>query len=363
MVSASVPQLRHAQVLRLVAAMMVLFGHVQHEVVELKLDPNGAFQIFEPLPWKAGVDLFFVMSGFLMVFISWNRFGEPGYPAEFLKRRLIRIVPTYWLFTSLMLLSTSLFTSRVKHNTIDPLHVLASYLFLPWPRPAGGLLPVLGLGWTLNYEMLFYGAFALALLLPRRMGLAALALAFVATVAAHPWIPGGWGAVWYWSSPLILEFLFGVGLALLYQRGVRLPLFAAVALVAVGFALLVAVKAWDFLATPWRVIWGGVPALFIGAGFMLTPESPRPSRLLGTLAYGGGVSYALYLSHPFVINLSALIWQKVVRGHPWLFISIAMTAALLGAGLVYEWIEKPVLAALHRRFPSRVAPSALEKKS
>src|SRR6185437_16127795 len=97
--------------------------------------------------------------------------GLPGSPRAFLVRRLIRVVPPYWLFTSAMLLATALFSTRIAHPALDGWHVLASYLFVPWKNPYGRFYPVLILGWTLNFEMFFYALFALGLHWPKRRGL------------------------------------------------------------------------------------------------------------------------------------------------------------------------------------------------
>ncbi len=82
---------------------------------------------------------------------------------------LIRLWPTYALFTVLMLIAMAVIPGMLNHPTIDPAHTVASFAFIPWPEPGDGLFfPVLGQGWTLNYEMFFYACFAATMLAPSR---------------------------------------------------------------------------------------------------------------------------------------------------------------------------------------------------
>src|SRR5690606_35064881 len=105
-------------------------------------------------PGDFGVDLFFVISGFIMVHVSRNQFARPGAPLDFVRRRLVRIVPLYWTMTTLMVAVVLLLPQSVDTATADPRQWIASYLFIPFERASDGMMrPVLGLGWSLNYEM------------------------------------------------------------------------------------------------------------------------------------------------------------------------------------------------------------------
>ena len=88
------------QILRLVAAAMVLFGHLNHEVLKKPALASG-FVPFQPIWWHCGVDIFFVVSGFIMALITRDSFGQPGAGGQFLRARVMRLVPMYWLFTTL----------------------------------------------------------------------------------------------------------------------------------------------------------------------------------------------------------------------------------------------------------------------
>jgi exopolysaccharide production protein ExoZ len=111
--------------------------------------------------WRqAGVDLFFVVSRFIMVYASKDAFGKPSEAIDFLQRRIIRIVPLYRIATGAFMLLIS--------HAIDK-YVLLSMFFVPFDP-----FPIVRPGWTMNYEMAFYLLFAGLLWLPRARASAAL---------------------------------------------------------------------------------------------------------------------------------------------------------------------------------------------
>ena len=304
-------RLDNVQALRAVAALMVLVGHVQHEA----LDRFAGYELFDPVEWGTGVDVFFVISGFIMYYIAGDQFGRAGASWAFLKRRLIRVVPVYWLFTAAMLGAIIFLHERVTHNEVSVPQVVASFLFLPWPRPDGSVHPILSLGWTLNYEMMFYGAFSLALLAPKRIGLGLLCAAFAAAAVLHPIIPRGAWMFRFLSNPIILEFLLGIGLAHVFLSGVRMPTGAGLGLAVVAVGAMIAVKQFGWLDANWRPVWAGLPALTLCSAVVLARlPSWNPMTTLGD------ASYSLYLSHPFAINAVAIAWGVLggtIRGRLW----------------------------------------------
>ena len=119
-------------------------------------------------PWLAGVDIFFVISGFIMVYASSRWFGSARAPRVFLAHRIARIVPLYWA-TMMVYLAVLLLTPWLLNSEyLAPHFVIASFLFIPAARPDGLVQPLYSLGWTLNYEMFFYALFAIAIAFPRR---------------------------------------------------------------------------------------------------------------------------------------------------------------------------------------------------
>ena len=206
------------QILRALAALMVVWHHARHEADLLA--GRGAGATLDPgtfLPWWGGVDLFFVISGLVIVLAGDRLFGQPDGRRRFLAHRVARVVPLYWLvslaYLALALLRPDLLgeAAALVH---DPGALLAGFLFWPAARPDGTIQPLYGLGWTLNYEAFFYGLFAVGLGFGRRGAVAWLVLALLLLVAAGALLPGLPLPVRYWANPIVLEFAAGAGLAL-----------------------------------------------------------------------------------------------------------------------------------------------------
>jgi peptidoglycan/LPS O-acetylase OafA/YrhL len=331
------PLLTNIQLLRFLAAAAVLAGHAG----DLFLPDASRFRV---IPWSAGVDIFFVISGFVMTYLTQGRFGEQGAPRAFLIRRFIRIVPPYWMFTTLMVATVLFFGEHVRNTRPDPAVIATSYLFVPWPRADGQLNPLLSQGWTLNYEAFFYLAFAAALFFKR--GLWWLTGAFLLLAAVHPAIPDGWVILKFWANPIILEFLGGIGLGLLFLRGQRLPLWGSFILAVAALALHVASSFME-AGLLRRMVRIGIPAMLICASLALAPEPRSPGRLRRALVASGDSSYTLYLSHTFTLNAALLGWRAAGGAAPIFAMTLAMIASIAAAALAYRWIERPMTDALH----------------
>jgi peptidoglycan/LPS O-acetylase OafA/YrhL len=352
------------QILRLVAAAMVLFGHLNHEVLKKPALAAG-FVPFQPIWWHCGVDIFFVVSGFIMALITRDSFGKPGEGYRFLRARVIRLVPMYWLFTTLTLLAMVLVPAEMRHHTTNWKQVLGSYMFVPLTLNADGApRPVMILGWTLNYEMLFYVIFAMAMRLDRRRGLIAVSAALIALASAGliANLPMPFKV---WCNPIVLEFLLGMGLQGLWRRYGPLPAWAGLALVAQGYLAMAAFMAAGIANhfELYRLIWGGVPAAMIATGVLLLREGATPGRLKRLFMQGGDASYALYLSHPFVLSAVALVCARMGLIDAPLYILIAFVACVGFSGLFYRKCERPLqqlirawLSPQRRGLPSHAAP-------
>lgn len=337
------------QILRGLAALAVATQHALSDAGTLQARLGRPFPELESLPWNAGVDVFFVISGLIMVHASRGLAGRPRAGVEFLKRRLARIVPLYWAATSLYLAIALLAPTLLNREYLAPGYILASYLFVPVARPDGLVQPVYPLGWTLNFEMLFYAVFACAVGLPLR-GAAALVLAILAGLTAA----GHWLAPWpqpvaFWTDPIVLEFAAGVVLGMLRTEGVRLSARARGALAVLGllaFGLVAAGS--DLLSVVPRTIAFGAPAAFLVAAAALGPAGEERGGALERFgAVLGNASYALYLLHPFAIRVAReTFWRTglaTVSG-PLLFVLVALAVSIVSAVLVFRFVERPLTA-------------------
>mgnify|MGYP001807812520 CR=1 FL=1 len=341
------------QFLRLVAAVMVLVSHLQHQVKDRKFLLSADYVPFEPVFWAGGVDIFFVISGFIMYHLSRDEFGRPGASALFVQRRLVRIVPPYWLCTIAMLVALVVFRDHIKHSDPSLLQIVGSFTFIPFADPYGTYYPILILGWTLNFEMLFYVVFAIGLLMPRRAGVAFIILVISVIGLAPYFVRIKQAPFGFWCNPIVFEFLFGMALAHIRSQGVRVHALTGWGIALFGFALMVIAKMSGLVhfIGPWRPIWMGVPALVVCAGLALIrePEAGHTGRVWRWLILGGNASFALYLTHPFAINAVSIVFSKSGIRSPEMFVAVALAVSMVVALVTHILIEQPIHDALRRR--------------
>lgn len=315
-------QLDTVQALRAVAAMCVIGMH-------LPAIERGAF----------GVDLFFVISGFIVCHVA---AADPG---QFMLKRIIRVVPLYWLCT-LALFGLALAAPQLMGATRgDTTELLKSLLFVPFAKSNGEIHPLLYLGWTLNFEMLFYALFALSLwLAPRRahavaVGMLLLLFAIGRTVELHS------APLQFWTAPIVIEFVFGIAAYRIWRSGAlaAVPVAAALAL-ALGAWLLMAGLDADDTMRPW--LWG-LPATVL---FLATLSLEHRWRVPALWLLIGNASYSLYLTHAYVIQA---LQKKVMPLDTFAPTTVALMvlAVLLCCALAvacFRLIERPSNLGLRR---------------
>ncbi len=170
-------------------------------------------------PLAAGVDLFFVVSGFIMWSVT---AGKLVRPAEFLSHRIIKIVPLYWLFTIIFVVGASVSPGSFDEASPTVSELAKSLLFIPYSARNGADGPALAVGWTLNIEMYFYLIFAYGLVLKERHRLTYLTVA-LGTSASARFLSSEVASLNVVASPLLLEFLAGIFIAVWYLSGKALP--------------------------------------------------------------------------------------------------------------------------------------------
>ncbi len=356
-------KLPNIQILRACAAMMIVVYHCGIETAHLAAGSGGA-RLFDENPWGAGVPIFFAISGFIMVVTSARAFGSLHAATDFMRRRLIRIVPLYWLVTTGALGLVLVAPSLSKAPPGDYFYIVSSYLFWPYMRLTGDIRPLATPGWTLNLEMLFYVVFAASLLFRRWVGLTLLFASLSLLVAARVGglLPGV--ALNFWGDPIILGFLLGAAVGIAYVNGYRLSGLSAVILMAIGFAVIFLswVPAGAEDAFGLRLA-EAAPATLILIALALGSQIDDSRRYWWPVLVIGDASYSLYLVQEFLLRLMSIGWHKVL--HPivplWLFIPVGIAAAVVVALTMYWCFEKPVtkwLNGLSKR-QARPAPERL----
>jgi exopolysaccharide production protein ExoZ len=316
-----------------------------------------------------GVDVFFVLSGFIMFVSTAGRHETPG---AFLLRRAIRVVPLYWLVTLVLTLIALAGLKPIGIVELRPDYVVQSLLFLPFSR-GGYVEPLNSVGWTLNYEMFFYASFAVLLLMAglraRMMGLATAFGALVLLGLAP--VPGLYWA--YYTKPIVLEFVAGAALGYGYLRlGPLAPGFpvrraAGAALVIAGALVLGGQVVAGALGADLEMtgflrplVWGSAAVLAVGALLLLE----RGGIVLRSrwLFSQGNASYAFYLIHNLMLHISAKAAALLVAPSP-LRVALVFVLACSASVLLGEWlfrcVERPVGAALRRMCDRSPRPAPL----
>lgn len=351
----------NVQFLRMAAAMLVVFYHTSAHVSSTGAEQGLFFAISEAVGF-AGVDVFFVISGFIMAYTSLNAAG-PREAWSFLRRRIARIYSGYWPFFLLALL---LF-AWVNPDLLRDLHWFKNIIL--WP-----VYPMLiAVAWTLIFEMFFYLLFTVIISTPQRRRVAVL-LSLLALIAAwsvysefvrHAYSPGQLeymgAAEYYMFSPYLMEFLGGALLAGWLARPVSVvSIGRAWAYLGLGVILFLA-GGWinnHFFAGGieqgytvfYRVLVFGLPSLLIMTGLVRLDQAGVRAPLKFSLLTGGA-SYAIYLSHTLIlVGLQKLGFNEFagsIGGWKMQLIYISLTLAILAYSVLhYRIIERP----LHRLF-------------
>jgi len=193
--------LYNLHLLRVIAALGVVYFHTT-SVAGLKLDWDVG---------SRGVDVFFVISGFIIAYIGTSK------PEQFFLRRLIRVVPFYWAATAFVFAMVSIAPKLFHTTTASVPHLIASLLFIPHMGADGEMQPTLILGWSLNFEMFFYVLFALALGISRRWSpLICVGWIVAFVIAIHTFATHS-DAMNFYARPIVLEFCYGIGVFYLFH--------------------------------------------------------------------------------------------------------------------------------------------------
>lgn len=295
---------------------------------------------------NVGVDMFFVVSGFIMWVVG-SRAGET--PGLFLLRRVIRIVPLFWvaILGWALLIKIGLF----GWITLNAENLLQSLLFIPHYHldHPGRIWPIMIPGWTLTYEAFFYVFFTAILFVPLRLRLVALVLSMGGLVTLGFVLKPEAALPYTYTSPLLLEFLGGCLVGALWQAAPG-GMARNAGLLVLSIALFVwlgpQVSSADYAP---RALAFGLPAvLFVSAIVGLEPHLPR-MRWLEKI---GDASYSIYLFHLFLIDPLLMIWVRLPDlQSPLTAILFVLIGATLATGLgllMARFVEYPLLGFLKR---------------
>ena len=286
--------------------------------------------------------------------------ARPARSRRFLVKRFARVAPLYWLVTTALILGSLIAPSLLNVPIGGARHILASYLFIPDWRPDMSVVrPVMALGWTLNYEMLFYLVFGCAMAAPLRIAVPAMTALFVAAALSKSLFAIEQTQLAFWMDPLILEFLFGAYLGLAHRAGCRLSAPVAIALGLAGLILVTtALPEAAGLTISANFLRYGAPAAMLVGAAALGPQLPAIAPVRFAVALGDA-SYALYLSHPFVIRPLREVWRRIGGEHlPLLaFTATCVLVAIAVAFALHRYLENPIARWLGAALRPLVGPA------
>jgi exopolysaccharide production protein ExoZ len=326
------------QYLRGVAALLVVFHHI--------FSPQGLGYIFLPWLGSFGVDIFFVISGFVM----WHTTaGATISVFGFWRRRITRIVPLYWIFLTAVVFGAMSFPDLFHTTVVGSENTAKSFLFIPHPHVVQNMIaPILIPGWSLNYEMFFYFLFGLTLLASSRAFRVVLLglLIFGLVLSGLVFEPEG-AVIATYTSPALLKFFDGIILGVLYRSsfGSRpRPTIGVLLIVAGVVASLYHARTLSFI--------GFAPTMIVAGSLAFESELRRaPNSILHSI---GDASYSIYLSHLFFIRALELGWLHFAvfglsKAADAVYVIVALLFAVSGGVLVSRFVERPVLSLLQMR--------------
>ena len=325
--------------------MLVLPQYVGHDWATKSLFAFG----------NAGVDFFFVLSGFIIFYVHQRDIGRPNRLGHYLWRRVTRIYPMYWVATAAIV---ALAVLKRDWAALAVGHFVTSILLIPSDQN-----PILDVGWTLTHEVLFYAVFAAAIL-SRRLGVL-LGLIWLGLTVAGLFETSGISFLRFAADPYHFEFAFGILAALATRRykpsGAWTAAIAGIVLFAC-IAVLVDMHALSGAEPVSRILFGFASAMILYG--VSVSENLRQIRFPNWAVFLGAASYSIYLMHTIVVGFAARALFKIQMFHdlPNVAFFIAATAGIAAGCAAYQFIEKP-LQKIVRHQPVRLggAPVAVPR--
>ena len=340
----------HIQILRFFAAVAVVAFHaLGHPPVGFEV-PESPISLALSYGGR-GVDLFFVISGFI-IFYATDRAKLT--PAQFLRRRVERIVPLYFfVIFAVTVLAITLPATFGTPDWYTPRHILKSLAFIAF---TDGDVPVVYVGWSLEYEMYFYLAVALLMALTRDVWRnIVMIFSALAIIGRIPGVESALGNYAFFADPMILEFVLGVIAGCAFVNGrISWPMLVAAA------CAIAAVLVTDPMS---RAIVSGIPfACLVAAAAFISRKRIDPSWPELALARLGDASYSIYLAQVETVSLAGTAVAGLIPAIPPLLLVAVTSGLVVTLGLLLNILVERPLLKLSRRLgrprPPRVHPKA-----
>lgn len=310
----------------------------------------------------SAVDLFFIISGFVMVAVSQGQFRHQYAIQNFIYHRLTRIFPAYWFYFFILLVIYLIKPNLINASQAHQVNLLESFFLLPQDK-----LPLIAVGWTLTYELYFYMVFACFLALPEkyfRYAIAVWASIILIVTFSTPNFSSPTLQVIF--NPLTLEFIAGCVIGRLLYAGIHkygsfFLVFGSTLLI-INYLLYRQFISHTVPDGLLRVCLYGIPqACIVYAAVALEIRRNYFSKLLVLL---GDSSYSTYLTHVMVLSVLGRLWNIIFIPNKFIMIMafITMVVSCLVFGYIsYRLLEKPLIAFFRHKSPSTLRNKELKK--
>lgn len=339
------------QAFRGLAALLVLLCHA-NDIFNRELNQDFLFNIFG-FGW-AGVDFFFVLSGFIIFYIHKSDIGHPNRYKSFFFKRFIRVYPLYWIILSGKI-AASLFLAYGGDIHQRSLGEIIK-AFLLFPQESDILVTsFVGVSWTLSHEILFYLMFSLLIMLKAKLSIPIIIVWLIGTFLNFI------GVIELFKESFLLNFLFNernlefvlgcLSAYLVFNYRIKYGIILTY-LATFLFTLSAILSNYRLFTGVSPVIYFGIPCVLLIVG-AVSLEISKSIKVPYIFIYIGNSSYSIYLMHGVIISNIVKIISKLkfdsVSQNPLILnvIGILIAVITIGCGcIVYSYIEKPLLSTL-----------------
>lgn len=313
------------QVLRFLAAFSVMMVHLP---------------IFGFGAW--GVDIFFVISGFIMMYVT--EFSE----RNFFLKRIFRVVPLYWILTIGVFSLAIFFPGLLNNTTANFEHLIKSLFFIPFDKNGIGHFPILFLGWTLNFEIIFYFLFSIALFVSKKNRFILCSILIILFLFSNSFLINKDFIFASYYNFMFLEFIFGMIAFIIWNKfkfTIKINLLNHCIFFLIVLILAFVISKLTFV----RVVHYGVFSFMLLTYFLFFLSNIKFPKIIVSL---GDASYCMYLFHPYVIQFFYKIFR--IDNYNFLIQSvltiIIINLVFLASLLIYNFIERPINTNLRSKF-------------
>ncbi|MDB5853310.1 MAG: Exopolysaccharide production protein ExoZ [Herminiimonas sp.] len=330
--------LNSLQMVRALAAISVIYFHVGTQI------SFGSF----------GVDIFFVLSGYVIAMVLSDKEKTT---TSFTKDRLTRIVPLYWTLSIFVFAVAYLKPHLFNSTTANASNLLKSMFFVPYYKENGQLFPILYVGWTLNYEMLFYAVVATCVTFSRKYWMLASGIVIASLYTISCLLGPMMAGTEFLANPKILEFIFGLLIWRVWQNKIEFPKYLGLLGIVISYFAMSYFEA-NNVPGPALLLFG-VPScclIIFALSFEKHIKTGAVSRLLIHL---GAASYATYLSHPYIVEFARKVAPSLYNGFQIttaVGTLITVIIALIVGSTAYSLLDRPLVHFCRGKlFPHRSA--------